>query len=262
MGICMQISEKNNMTKSVVTFCIASCMAILPSAANAQWRIGLTGGATINHYTIDKHYMEDWHYSNGWGTTFGISSQYNFLKLKKMKVGVRADLNWLQKNHREYRTTILDIKVQTESGNLVNPIDFKVKNDYIQLPIMATVNYGGRFHCFADVGFYGGYWCKSSLNGRLGEAYSITEVVAKLLSDNDKDFIFDNERDQRYEFGLVGGIGGGWRFANHWDVQIEVLWYRGLTSTQKNYMRTKDPRYNDTFVFQAGLYWTIKTKKQ
>ena len=83
MGICMQISEKNNMTKSVVTFCIASCMAILPSAANAQWRIGLTGGGTLNHYTIDKHYMEDWHYGYGIGATIGISTQYDFLKFWK-----------------------------------------------------------------------------------------------------------------------------------------------------------------------------------
>lgn len=203
----------------------------------------MTGGATLNHYTIDKHYMEDWHYDDGWGATIGIMGQYDFLKWKKWQLGFRTELNWTQKDHKAYRNLL--------SEGEDKAVDYTFYNNYLQLPVMASINFGGKWKGFIDLGFYGAYWLTNNAKGHSSYGSS-TSGIRTLLTEERK-VAFDGKRDQRYDFGLIGGIGGEWQFALHLSVHLELRYYRGLISTQKDYMQIKDPRYNDTFALQAGL---------
>lgn len=211
----------------VIVFLVCSLMA------NAQWRIGITGGATYNQYTIDNHYMSDWHYKGDWGGTAGLMGQYDFCDW----FGVRADLNWAMKNHRQYRTMILT--------------DYATWNNYIQLPVMASFGFGGRkLRGFLNTGVYCGYW----LNGwESGYQFILSGDVIKNTSKRD----FVEERDQRFDCGFVGGVGLEWRFKmlkKDWAWQIiEARVYYSTQSIQKDYMRIKDPRYNTTFALQSGF---------
>lgn len=189
-------------------------------------------GGAWNHYAIDKHYMTDWHYEGQWGWTLGVTGQYDFNDW----LAVRADLNMTQKNHRQYRT-----------GNLAYT-DYDTRNNYLQLPVMASFSFGGKkIRGFLNLGVYGGYWMSSRLKG------SFYNTFSNRISKVDESVEFNSDRDQRLDCGLVGGLGVEYRFARHWAAQVESRCYYSTTSTQKNYMLLKDPRYNTTIGLQAAV---------
>lgn len=202
--------------------------------AQAQWRAGVTVGGDWNHYTIDKHYMTDWHYEGRWGWTLGVTGQYDFNEW----LAVRADLNWIQKNHRQYRTGVI-------AGT-----NYGTRNSYLQLPVMASFSFGGQnVRGFLNLGVYGGYWLNSRVKGNFFNIFSEeTSAVSEKVE-------FNSERDQRWDCGLTGGIGVEYRFAPHWAAQIETRIYYSTISTQKDYMMLEDPKYNTTTAIQAACYY-------
>ena len=125
---------------------ILVCAMMLSMAVHAQWRVGVTAGTDYNLYTMDKQYETDWQTEGRWGATVGITGQYNVTDW----LGVRADLNWTQKNYRHNRERL--------------PIDYKYFNNYLQLPVMASLSMGGeKLRGFVNLGVYGGYWLSSHL---------------------------------------------------------------------------------------------------
>ena len=209
---------------------ILACVMMLSMAVHAQWRVGVTGGTDYNLYTMDIQYESDWKTEGRWGATVGITGQYDVTNW----LGVRADLNWMQKNYRHYRERL--------------PISYRYFNDYLQLPVMASLSVGGKkLRGFVNLGVYGGYWLSSHREGYETNIFSV-----KYYSFSEK-VEFDSERDQRWDFGLVGGVGLEYCFAKHWAAQVEARCYYSTTSVQKQYMRVKDYRYNNTIAIQAGV---------
>ena len=209
---------------------ILASILLLSMAAHAQWRIGATIGTDYNVFNIDKQYQTDWQTTGRWGFTMGVTGQYDVCDW----LGVRADLNWTQKNYRRYRERV--------------PIDYRYYNDYLQLPVMASLSMGGKkLRGFVNLGVYGGYWLSSHREGI--ETNSFTD---KYYSFSEK-VEFNDDRDQQWDCGLVGGLGVEYRFANHWAAQLEVRYYYSTTSVQKQYMKVNDYRYNGTTAIQAGV---------
>ncbi len=223
--------------KRKLLFAIAVMLLTLPAAA--QWRVGLTAGADYNSYSIDKQYLEDCHYSGRWGVTLGATAQYNFFDW----LGVRADLNWTQKNHREERSLV--------------PIDYRMRNNYLQLPVMASFSFGSKtWRGFCNLGVYGAYWMNGRINGTDFNSFSSRYYSVS----TDKEFY--SERDKRWDCGLVGGVGVEYRFAEHWGAQFEVRCYYSTTSTVKQSEYVKDYRYNTTVAMQAGVSYYFKSRKK
>ena len=218
---------------------LAAAMFLLTLPAAAQWRVGLTAGADYNSYSINTQYLEDLHYNGRWGVTLGATAQYNFFDW----LGVRADLNWTQKNHREKRSLV--------------PIDYKVRNNYLQLPVMACFSFGGqKWRGFCNVGVYGAYWMNGRINGT--DYNSFSNKIYSVSQDKE----FYSERDKRWDCGLVGGIGVEYRFAEHWGAQLELRCYYSTTSTVKQTDHVKDYRYNTTTAMQAGVCYYFNGKKK
>jgi len=208
---------------------------VLPSLAFAQWRVGVNGGATYNHSTISKHYMTDYQWKDRWGVTLGVMGQYDVNDW----LGVRAELDWTQKNYRLTR-------------QILSNLDYKYVNNYLQLPVMASFSFGGKqLRGFCNAGVYGGYWLTS---GREGTDFNNSSEKVYEFSENIE---FNDERDQRFDFGFVGGIGVEYRFCQRWAAQVEMRYYYSTVSTQKDYMRLSDPRYNSTLGVQAGLWYSF-----
>ena len=205
-------------------------LLMLTAVAHAQWRVGATIGTSANHYRMDRQYMSDYHINDRWGLTMGVTGQYDFTEW----LGVRADFNWTQKNHRVLRDRI--------------PMDYKYVNNYLQLPVMASFSFGGqKLRGFCNLGVYGGYWLSSNYSGVdynsfVGAPYDVKGHVD-----------FNSDRDQRWDCGFVGGLRVEYRFARHWGAQVEARYYYSTTSVQKQYMRVKDYRYNSTLALQAGV---------
>ena len=217
--------------KRLITF----IALVLPSLAFAQWRVGVNGGATYNHSTISKHYMTDYQWKDRWGVTLGVMGQYDVNNW----LGVRAELDWTQKNYRLTR-------------QILSNLDYKYVNNYLQLPVMASFSFGGKqLRGFCNAGVYGGYWLTS---GREGTDFNNSSEKVYEFSENIE---FNDERDQRFDFGFVGGIGLEYRFCQRWAAQVEMRYYYSTVSTQKDYMRLSDPRYNSTLGVQAGLWYSF-----
>ncbi|MBQ1584382.1 MAG: PorT family protein [Muribaculaceae bacterium] len=217
--------------KRLITF----IALVLPSLAFAQWRVGVNGGATYNHSTISKHYMTDYQWKDRWGVTLGVMGQYDVNDW----LGVRAELDWTQKNYRLTR-------------QIFSNLDYKYVNNYLQLPVMASFSFGGKqLRGFCNAGVYGGYWLTS---GREGTDFNNSSEKVYEFSEDIK---FNSERDQRFDFGFVGGIGLEYRFCQRWAAQVEMRYYYSTVSTQKDYMRLSDPRYNSTLGVQAGLWYSF-----
>ena len=217
--------------KRLITF----IALVLPSLAFAQWRVGVNGGATYNHSTISKHYMTDYQWKDRWGVTLGVMGQYDVNDW----LGVRAELDWTQKNYRLTR-------------QILSNLDYKYVNNYLQLPVMASFSFGGKqLRGFCNAGVYGGYWLTS---GREGTDFNNSSEKVYEFSEDIK---FNSERDQRFDFGFVGGIGLEYRFCQRWAAQVEMRYYYSTVSTQKDYMRLSYPRYNSTLGVQAGLWYSF-----
>lgn len=206
---------------------------ILPTMAFAQWRVGVNGGADFNHYTINTQFQSDYQYKDRWGCTFGVMGQYDFYNW----LGVRAELDWTQKNYRMQRP-------------VATTTDYKYVNNYLQLPVMASFSFGGEtVRGFFNGGIYGGYWLNSSRKGMDSNLFSETSYNFS------EKIEFNSERDRRWDFGFVAGAGVEYRFADNWAAQVELRYYHSTLSVQKDYTGFKDNRYNSTFALQAGVWY-------
>ncbi len=215
------------MKKLLLLFALA-----MPAMAHAQWRVGANVGADYNHYSIDKHYQEDVKYKDRWGVTFGVMGQYDVLDW----LGVRAELDWTQKNYGRKR-------------QIMNNQDYRFINNYLQLPVMASFSFGGQtWRGFCNLGFYGGYWLNSYTKGN--DYNSFSDKVYHF----DQKYSFDSDRDKRWDFGYVGGAGVEYRFAKHWAAQVELRYYYSVTSSYKS-KTVDDPRYHATLAMQAGVFY-------
>ena len=206
---------------------------MLPMVAFGQWRVGVNGGAAMNHFIIDKQYQTDYQFKDRWGATMGVMGQYDVNDW----LGIRAELDWVQKNYRQTRE---NLKV----------CDYKYTNNYLQLPVMGSFSFGGqKVRGFCNLGIYGGYWLNSNRKGYdtntfSGRKYEFAEKVE-----------FYDERDQRWDFGFVSGAGVEYRFCKHWAAQVELRYYYSTTSTVKVGDIVKDYRYNSTLALQTGLWY-------
>ena len=50
---------------------------LMVTTARAQWRVGVTGGADYNVFSMDQQYMTDYKVDGRWGVTLGVSGQYD-----------------------------------------------------------------------------------------------------------------------------------------------------------------------------------------
>ena len=217
---------------SIIALILLSACCLLPSKAQAQWRIGASGGATYNWYSIDNQYQTDYRTEGAWGWSAALFTQYNF----KDWVGLRAELEAMERNHRFYRTG-------TFSGT-----NYVYHNTYVQIPVMAQFSFGGTIvRGFVNAGIYAGYWAAGLQKGRYYDPMS--GIVTKF----NEPYIFQSEKDQRWDFGLAGGLGLEFRVAAHWAIHVEGRCYYSFISTTKQYMRVKDYRYNTTIGIQAGF---------
>ena len=234
------------MTKKIYLFVLSLCsLFLVPDQAQAQgrvgitkktqgeWRIGINGGATWNHYSIDKKYQTDYRYPSQWGGTAGVYTQYNFFDW----LGLRAGAYFAQRNYRQTRTMYADMNVRYE-------------NNYLLFPVTANFSFGGQqVRGFVNAGVYGGAWLNCR---RFGSDY--VSVGPGWKGEFDEQLPLNAQKDQRGDFGVTGGVGIEYRFHAHWMVQIEATCYYSVISATKQYMEhVKDYRYHTTIGLQAGI---------
>lgn len=213
---------------------LALFLLVLPQALQAQWKVGVNGGALFNQFSMDKQYMTDYRYYGAWGVTSNVVAQCNF----NSWLGVRTGLGFGQRNYRQTR------------AERAERLDVRYRNNYLILPVMASFSFGGKgVWGFTNLGIYGGYLMVTS---RSGLDYNPVSQSTYAFSEK---VVFNPEKDQRWDFGFTGGVGIACQVARHWSVEAEVLGYYSVVSSVKQYMRVKDYRYNTSLGLQTGVFY-------
>ena len=172
--------------------------------ARAQWSVGIMAGYDYNSYSMAKGYAYDYRYGGMGGLEVTVPVQYNFLDW----LGVRADISYVQKGHTMHRTGIYE-------GLWTN-----TRDHYLHIPLMVSFSFGGeRVRGWVDAGGYVGGWLASWQKGI--DEYPIgskpdQEGAFKYYQDErgyhfDEKVEFLDKRDQRFDAGLTGLAGVGWK---------------------------------------------------
>ncbi len=202
------------------------------SPASAQWRIGVSGGADYNWYSIKTNYQTDYRYDGAWGWNAAIFTQYDFLPW----VGLRAEVEASEINYRFYRT------------GYFTSTNYITHNTYLKLPVMTQFRFAGeKVHGFLNAGVYAGCWLAGRQKGTITDPRN-----GRVITINEP-YVFNKEKDQRADFGLAGGVGIEYLPAEHWAIHIEGRCYYSFISRTKPYMIVRDNRYNTTLTIQAGV---------
>ena len=187
----------------------------------------------------------------GWNV--GVPVGYRFFDW----LSVQAAPTYIGKNYNIVRTGFFTGVYQ------------KNYNNYYSLPLTVRLSFGGEsLRGFVDAGGYAAYWASGRQAGT--EANILNEVdtsyqtvnPTSILGENypysyDNKYAFNNMKDNRMEFGLIGGLGISYELNETYQFYIEGRYLRAMTDQEKNYEIHQAPRYNDNFGVMIGCTFSV-----
>jgi hypothetical protein len=215
------------------------------AAAPVHWHVGLSTGYTNNWlYTSigDRAFTE---YRNGDGFEIAIPVRYQFTEW----FALQMEIQYIQKNYIWNRTELYQ-NIYTETTN-----------SFIDFPLMAQFSFGGqRLRGFLDAGGYIGFWAAGHRKGSEREytVYAFDIDNSSFYHNFDEKYEFDSRRDNRFDAGLLCGIGLQYELKPMLFF-IEGRFNYGLTDLQKDYQYDLIPRINNTVVIQIGVLFNQRT---
>lgn len=205
---------------------------LMMTTMQAQLKIGLSAGVTNNSLETSSLYRSFEEYNSQQGFTIAIPLQYYFTDW----FALGADVSYIQKNYLWKRNDIF-------SG-----IYQQTRNGYFQVPLMTHFSFGNQqVKGFVNAGGYLGYWASSRIKGQALNIFDFETLYAYQES-----YDFNSKRDNRWEAGLLAGIGLEYAINTTYSLFVEARYFYGLTDLQKNYMVQQIPRYNSTVAIQVG----------
>jgi hypothetical protein len=237
-----------------------SCIAILPLLlsnlqSRGQFFVGVEGGPNMNYLTTSNASEPFTNYDGMRGWNISIPVGYQFFDW----LALQTAPTYIQKNFDIVRTGFFTGVYQ------------KNNNTYVQLPLDLKFSFGGKeLRGFVDLGGYGAYWASGRIKGTeaniLNEVDTAYENVnpTSILGENypytyNQKYVFNSTKDNRMEFGLIGGAGVSYELFQIYTFYLEGRYYRAMTDQQKHYEINQAPRYNDNYGLTLGC--TVKVKK-
>lgn len=204
-----------------------------------HFSVGVLGGVDRNYHIINMSYMTDYTYPNfTLGKSLGVQLGYSPWKWLTFRVdGVLVEKNYSRDHLLPYN-----------AGSYPDT----TTNQYLNVPVVVMLNVGKTIRLHAFGGVYGGYWLTSHRKGRTMAVFGSPEYDEEVDLDSEESQIKYNRKDGGFTYGV--GLSGV--IAQRIELGAEARWYYGIYDIQKEYMMNLNPRYNTTFVLQAGLsYW-------
>ena len=237
------------MNKNIFAILVITTLLCL-SKTQAQFYVGIEAGANRNYLTTntsDKPFFEYQH-SNGY--SIGVPVRYSFPSLSWFG-GVQATPTLIQKNYRIQRT------------GYYSPMYQQTNNTFVQLPLMAQFRFGGHInktqslYGMLNLGGYGEYWLSGQVEGR-----AISPMDPLDYQSFDEHYTFSEEKDRRFQFGGLAGIGLQYMPNKKYVVSIEGRYTPSFSDMQNAYSENQTPRYNDTYSILVGVQYQLPTKKR
>lgn len=209
-----------------------------------QLSVGLSTGYSYNTLDADPGYFYNREYLSEEGFAVAIPVQYAFNDW----FSLRSEVGYVTKNYSWEREVTILSQVEAE----------RYTNGYLQIPIMGSVSFGGdRLRGFVNGGAYVGAWLNSSVNSLLYDIFSGVFVLA-----NGSEYEFNKERDNRFDWGVIAGLGVEYLVMPKMSLFAEGRLLYGLSDTQKNYMTDQYHRYNTTMVAQIGVLYHFNRERR
>lgn len=240
------------MCKKVLTILSIAAVFIV-TKSQAQLYVGIETGANKNYLvsnTSDKPFFD---YQALYGFSVGVPVRYSFPSLAWFG-GIQAIPSYVQKNYRMQRSGYYEPMYQDNT------------NGYLELPVMAQFRFGGNIgktqslHGILNLGGYGGYWLTANVKGR-----TLSPMDPNNYQSFDEAYTFSDEKDNRFEYGGLAGIGLQYMPNKKYVISIEGRYTAAMTDQQKAYSENQTPRYNDTYSILMSVQYQLhpgKTKRQ
>jgi hypothetical protein len=141
-------------------------------------------------------------------------------------------------------------------------------NTYLQLPVGVSLTYDvWRLRGTLDPGVYAGYWLSGRVKGAVADVFGVSETTNTAgqtseqfrLSPYDESYSFLSQRDNRWEFGWVLGLGLQYHLTGRYWLTTSGRYYQSLTSQEKAAV-SPIPAYNRTWTFSIGGLWSLDKK--
>lgn len=219
---------------------------VIISNTKAQYSLSFSVGLSNNYLQTNI--------SNQSNTTInyklGYFSSLSFLSKINNRFLFNTDLSILQKNYSINRTGIYAAIYQNHTNN------------YIQLPI--SMNYSvfhrKKIELLAQGGGYIAYWLSGKIKGNIPDIFSVKDSINSSgqnietfsLTNYSQKYQFNNQIDNRIEFGLIVGLNVIWQLKSSKKINFKFLYFNSLINQQKKYSINEIPRYNQTFVLSMG----------
>ena len=144
------------------------------------------------------------------------------------------------------------------------------KNTYLQLPIIIKLSLLRRekVQFFINGGLFVSYWAFGKVKGITPNVFNSVDSLSNngqpkhylnLTSYSEK-YLFNSLRDNRFEFGLLGGISIYYNYNRRYKCFFDCYFYQSLSDQQKKYMINQIPRYNQTLFFSIGYMKSLSFK--
>ncbi len=211
---------------------------LLPMASFAQLSVGVSAGYAKNTIDADPGYYYNREYLSRDGYAIAVPVKYAFNDW----FALQGELGYTTKNYAWQREIPYFAMSEYE----------EYTNGYLQIPIMAHLNFGNeRIRGFVNLGAYMGAWLNGYVEGQLCEISYMT------LVDVEQKYEFNSQRDNRFDGGLVAGLGAQYNVSPLVSIFAEARLVYALSDTQKNYMIDQYHRYNTTSIIQVGVLYNF-----
>lgn len=179
----------------------------------AQWNVGLKGGVNIMSINYDARF-----YQRAIEQDFkmGYMGGFTFQYFNQPNIGLQIEALYIQKGFKTKFDTL-------------NNLQYERSIDYLTMPMLMHTYIGKRrFNLSLLLGPYISY------------ALSSNEKFTEDGNTTTQDYVWDRERDNRFEFGLQAGIAFRNTF-NFGILELEGMYTLGLTSIYKWGVVSTDP---------------------
>ncbi|HWB25885.1 MAG TPA: porin family protein [Chitinophagaceae bacterium] len=248
----MKQKLQRNVAHGIVMFILA---VVCNQQTHAQFSIGVSAGYANNYLVTNVSNLVSTEYKSLPGFSAAVPMMYSI----EDWFAIKAEPGFMQKNYRMQRTGFYQGIYQDNT------------NGYIQLPVMGHFSFGGEnLRGYIDAGGYAGYWLTAHVKGVMPNildqpAYS--SAVSNEQPNNvfdeytpysyNEKYQFNTTKDNRIELGILAGAGISYQVNDSYQLFAQASYYESLTDQQKKYETGQVPRYNQTYVFNLGVMFTL-----
>ena len=141
-------------------------------------------------------------------------------------------------------------------------------NTFLQLPVGVSLQYEWRrLRGTLDPGFYAGYWLSGRVKGAIADIFGVSENTNSAgqttqqfrLRPYDDPYSFLSQRDNRWQFGWVPGLGLQYHLTGRYWLTASSRYHQSITSQEKASV-SPIPAYNHTWTFSIGGLFSLDKK--